>query len=365
MGGIFCSCTSDGETFDPYVQDDKGADSCMNSPLLNVPQTDFTVAWSKGSQSSSFQWIFTNAGDRLLKWNLTMIQTDGVVVPWSVAPTSGALSGCELGTVEVSLATWNLTAQAESYPLQLILRSNSYADAARNISIRAFVSADPVPAASLVSLTNATQLVAGSSIQFVVTPIDAAQMTIRDTATLAFVSSLTHPASNATAICRVVYDSTSDLHLGECALPDVVTGLSAGGFAIDVRLGLGFVGGGSHHFQVNSCPDSFVLAHDAHSCTCPAGRYQLGRTCTACADGTAKPSLGIGKADCVQCETYLGETSGDDRTGCNTCASGYYRHDAECFECPEHVLCDPGSMISTWQLEVRFLYMLFLAWHAQ
>ena len=40
IGGISCSCTVDDAVLDPELLDDKGAQSCLNSALLKVPQTD-------------------------------------------------------------------------------------------------------------------------------------------------------------------------------------------------------------------------------------------------------------------------------------------------------------------------------------
>ena len=94
-------------------------------------------------------------------------------------------------------------------------------------------------------------------------------------------------------------------------------------------LGSEFVGGGSHNFSVERCPDSFVLDDASDSCTCPAGRFELGGDCVACADGTQKPAPGTNKADCAASETATGFTSGltsnAARTACDACEDGFYR----------------------------------------
>ena len=118
-----CTCTVDEERLDPELLDDP-VGSCVNSALLNIPQSDFTLAVTKQREPHSFQIAFANAGDKPLKWNITAItaiRANSTTVPWLITPRAGHLVGCDLGTITLALPTWNLTARSDAYSLQLEL----------------------------------------------------------------------------------------------------------------------------------------------------------------------------------------------------------------------------------------------------
>ena len=132
--------------------------------------------------------------------------------------------------------------------------------------------------------------------------------------------------------CSIIYSATADHHVGTCPMPALATG----GFALTVLLGSELVGGSAHIFTVDRCPDSYVLDDGGGSCTCAAGQYELAGACVACADNHAKPSLGTDKADCVKCETVIGETSNAAHTACDACIAGYYNKGHACVRCPNY-----------------------------
>ena len=248
--GISCSCTSDDQQFDPELLDDKGAQSCLNSGLLNVPQTYFTLALTKQREPHSFQIAFANAGDKPLKWNVTRSRSNGTAVPWLITPRTGVLIGCDLGTISVALPTWNLTARSDPYALQLELTSNSYRDAIRSLSVDALVSAEPMPSLSFITIKSlATQLAAGSTVDFIVTPIDAAGIAILGASGQAYFAALSHPESNTSVSCRVVFDTSSGEQQGACEIPallcdaDALCSPPVGSFVLGVKDSSGMVVG--------------------------------------------------------------------------------------------------------------------------
>ena len=297
--GIICSCSPDGQLLElPYHLDDK-VGSCSNSPLLTIPQTSFTVAWPKQRQPSFFQFVFANSGDNDLLWNLTAAKTNAtVLLPWLLKPTAGLLGGCGLATVEVSLATWNLTAQASAYQLQLELQTNSYLDESRTILIDAFISANPVAASSSVEITNAAQLVAGDSVQFVVTPVDEAGVVVADGAYLAYFATLTHKPSSTIVACRVGYDSVTKRQQSTCEIPDLVCN--------DVENNMG---------ECEMSP--------------PIGEF------------TVEVKDAISEIIGATGHSFVVEF----------CPASYYQSNTKCVQCPDHVTCEAGSKISDWQLD--------------
>lgn len=258
-----CTCTVDEAPLDPWLLDDPVGD-CANSALLNIPQTEFTLAVSKQREPHSFQIAFANAGDKPLKWNITTIRASGTAAPWLVTPRAGALIGCDLGSITLALSTRNLTARSDPYTLQLELTSNSYRDAARNLTVVAFVSAKPVPSLSFVTITTlVTQLSAGGMVNFVVTSIDAAGVAILDTSNQAYFAVLSHPESNTSVSCRVGFDTSSKKQKGACEIPallcntDTQCSPPVGSFVLGVTDSDGMVVGLMQSFNVESCPPSF------------------------------------------------------------------------------------------------------------
>ena len=284
IGGISCSCTVDDAVLDPELLDDKGAQSCLNSALLKVPQTDFYLVVTKQREPSEVQIAFSNAGDNSLKWNVTRIRANGTAAPWLVAPAAGRLAGCDLGIVTVTLPTWDLTARSDPYALQLELSSNSYRDPIRSLSVTAFISADPVPSSSFVTFTGRmSQLSAGDTVTFAVTPIDGAGMPILDASNQAYFATLTHPVSNSRVSCRVGFETSSGNQEGSCEIPPVVCDVETddclppvGAFVLQVDDSNETVVGGTRYpFNVESCPTDFydngdgacVLCLEHVSCT--------------------------------------------------------------------------------------------------
>jgi hypothetical protein len=281
VGGITCTCISDGRELDPFSQED-AMSSCINSALLSVPETEFTLAVTKQRDPSSLKIVFTNAGDKVMKWNLTTVGASDKAKVWSINPSSGHLPGCGVGTVEVALSTWNLAARANAYEMRLVLTSNSYRDSTYNISISAFVAAEPIPSRSSVNITSHLfQLAAGNTVRFIVEPVDAAGVTILDTASQAYFANLEHSMSTTSVPCRVVYDPSSGQQEGAYEIPNVVcksdTTFSdcvpsppVGEFLLDVEDTDGnAVGATQHSFVIKSCPESY---------------YKTGGGCSLCPD---------------------------------------------------------------------------------
>ena len=282
IGGIVCSCTADDQQFDPYVLDDKGAITCLNSARLNIPQSEFTLVVTKQRQPSSLQIVFTNAGDKLLTWNATIVGANGhEMSPWLVTPAAGTLIGCELGAVQVALTTWNLTARTEVYDLQIELTSNSLRDVTHNISVSAFVAAEAVPSKSDITITsNLALLAAAETVHFSVNPIDGAGLGILDTANQAYFATLAHAKSTTTVSCRIVYDTISGLQDGSCEIPTLVCNTRTGSgeceqssptgdFELSVSDARGSVVGEPQHFFIQNCPASYYKSDDDACVSCP------------------------------------------------------------------------------------------------
>ena len=297
VGGISCSCMVEGQFLDPELLNDKGAQSCLNSALLEIPQTEFNLGvTTKQREPSLLQTIvFTNAGDKPLIWNVTTIRANGT---WLVTPRSGQLIGCDFGTITVALLTWNLAARSDPYALELEFTSNSYRDPTRSIFITAFVSAEPNASSSVVTVTSrASQVAAGDTVNFVVTPIDEAGIVIFDTSNLAYLAELAHPVSHTSVSCRVVFDTSSGEQEGACEIPSLVCDLESddclppvGNFVLEVKDAQGLaVGAAQYPFSVERCPAGF-----------------------------------------------------------------FYDRDGSCVSCPPHVECSAGSSISNWQLDPGF-----------
>ena len=68
IGGILCSCTADEKSSDSDLPDDGGAQSCLNSALLIVPQSELNLVTKKqrSNYSTELQIAFANGGDNLL-----------------------------------------------------------------------------------------------------------------------------------------------------------------------------------------------------------------------------------------------------------------------------------------------------------
>ena len=243
-----------------------------------------------------------------------------------------------------------------------MLRSNSFTPGSRAqlINVSTFVTASPSAARSGVNVANLAQLTAAGTLEFVIYSIDAAGVPMRDVSNVLYVGELSAASSSIIdgVICVISYSAAADHHVGECAMPDLATG----DFALKVLLGSELVGGGSHNFSVERCPDSFVLDDASDSCTCPAGRFALGGDCVACADGTQKPAPGTNKADCAACETldiYVdGLTSNVARTACDACEDGFYRdEDASgggCLTCPTGTVCEDNADVASLLLQAEW-----------
>ena len=86
---------------------------------------------------------------------------------------------------------------------------------------------------------------------------------------------------------------------------------------------------------------------DVSSCVCTAGHYDVGGTCTDCADGTYKAAIGDGACtSCGNSGTTGGNTGSMTATDC-VCAVGYYRDTSQspvCVSCgADHTTSGTGS----------------------
>ena len=159
--------------------------------------------------------------------------------------------------------------------------------------MNAFVSAEPVPSSSFVNITSlVSQLAAGSSINFVVAPIDAAGMFILDTSDQAYFSTLSHPESNTSVSCRVVFDTISAEQQGTCEIPALVCNADA-------------------------------------LCSPPVGYFVL--------------EVPDSQAIVEQCPLNI-----------KSCPALFYENDGKCVSCPNHVTCGVSSLISDWQLDAGY-----------
>ena len=320
----------------------------MSDPVVGTSDV-FTLLIDKSDDVIGRTSVFfSNTGDVLLEWRLALV-ANAEDAPWLASVYHGELGARETAEIILSLNTSLLQSRSMPYVTTFILNSSSPTPTpvplaqSFGVELSAVVSANADPVSSSVEILNTTQLAARDVMQFIVVPIDNSGMVMMDTSNVAFDASLTHPASNATVLCRIFYVTKADHqhHLGECTLP----GLAAGGFTLDVRLGADVVGDGKQPFQVENCPMSFVLDHNGHSCTCPAGRYQLGSTCVACANGNAKPAPGVDKADCNPCSEPAA-TSNAENTACDACIDGYYINGNACVQCPNHPMpCVESSVL--------------------
>ena len=336
--GIDCYCEPDGVVTDPLVG------SCANSASLSDPiagvaitSEDVWVFVNKPEQGAVVVQ-FSNQGDVRMQWDVSVSSNPSQLV-WVLPIHSGSLAAGEPWSVPLQVSSEGLQARKAAYITRFTLNASSPEPTpipeSRSIdfNVHTVISASPNATLSYANITNVPQLTAAGTVGFDVTSIDISGMVIQDAESVAYSASLVHSTSGTSVACSVSYDTVSKRHKGHCALQ----GLEAGGFELNLLLGSEVVGGGAYHITVKSCPDLFQLSDDGLSCTCPAGRYELGNTCVECADGTHKPAPGIERADCVACVSP--ETSNEARTACDMCVTGYYRKGDSCALCPNGDVC--------------------------
>ena len=349
--GIDCYCYPDGKQTDP----ERG--SCEYSAEAKLLTSELSLIVNKDAVNGSDVAHFLNKGDRVLVYEL-LEQFNPESLIWLISPSTGNLSGCDEGAATLTVDLTKLASRDAPYLTGFMLRSNSFTNGshAQLINVNTFVTASPSAARSGVNVSNLARLTAAGTLEFVIYSIDAAGVPMRDVSNVLYVGELSAASSSIIddVICAIAYSAAADHHVGECAMPDLATG----DFALKVLLGSELVGGGSHNFSVERCPDSFVLDDASDSCTCPAGRFALGGDCVACADGTQKPAPGTDKADCAACETldnYVdGLTSNAARTACDACEDGFYRDEdgsgGGCLTCPTGTVCEDNADVASMLL---------------
>ena len=355
--GIACYCEADGVRTDPDVASCASSAS-MSDPVAGVVITNNTDVWVRvvKPHTSRVDVQFSNLGGVRLEWDLSILSNLEQLV-WGVPNRNGSLDAGESWNIPLQISSEGLQARSTAYVTRFVLNGHSPEPTpvpeskSKQFNVHTVVSASPNAAASYANITNAASLTAGGIVKFDVTSVDGTGMAIQDAADVAYSADFVHSASSARVACGVSYDGSARQHKGTCQLQ----GLESGSFELKVKLGLDNIGGRTNLVMIERCPDSFELSDDGLSCTCPAGRYKLGNTCAHCADGTHKPALGVGKAECVVCQTAddttKGLTSNAEHTACDACDDGYYRDedaaDGLCHTCPVGAQCTMNSDVAS------------------
>ena len=293
--GIDCYCDVDGVMMDPLVG------SCLTAPNIGVPERKLTILVTKPNEVQG-AFFFVNTGDNDLSYALVQIGTGQH--PWDVAPSVGTLSrDVAVQTLTFTLDSTRVQARAGEYTSKFSLLSNSFDEADRNVTLvtNLVVSAEPVARLSNVTLHNPSGVVAGGSLSFYLTLMDLAHIEILDAFDVAYSAMLTHPDSATTVPCSVLYDTKAERHQGGCGLPSLV------------------------------CTDD-----DAS-------------TTTKCEPEELSPPVG---GFVLEVNDTQGMLVGATRYPftVDKCPELYYRSDAKCLLCPEHVTCSAGSMLAGWVL---------------
>ena len=336
--GIACYCSPDGVKTDP----DLGA--CLSSAsfsnlVLGSEETQLLLL-NKDDGIATTSLFWPNSGGVPLVWNLAVTKNaDDLWCTFSSG--SGTLAPGSMQEVVLSLDLTDVHARKGEYHIEFTLNTSSPTPTPVPISstttvvVSVVVSASASANTSVVTMTNLAHLTASGMLEFTVDSADAAGVPMLDVSDVIYVGELSAESTNVADVitCGIIYSNAVDHHVGTCAMP----ALSMGGFALKVLLGSKIVGGSTHHFSVDSCPDSYVPDDGGGSCTCAAGQYELAdAACVACADNHAKPSLGTDKADCKTCQTILGETSNAAHTACDACIAGFYNKGNTCVQCPDY-----------------------------
>ena len=308
------------------------------------------MAVTKATAPSNLTIVLANSGDKILEWQIVRL-ANAQSSSWSVLPSRGNLSACGLQPILVQLSTWNLTARAGAYQLDLELRSNSYDAITRTLSVRALVSAVASAPQCTVDLIGEADLTAGDSgdtLLFTVATVDLFGMRMFDVATRTYSATTEHFETITT--CKIVYDAVSDEHVGSCLLPQT----QSGDFALKVldsadRL----VGNTTYLFSVAKCQSGYYWDADTASCkSCGDGHSSA----IICHKNSALEDILVRGGhwrvhdttpinyvrecprpeNCIGNVTYKGCREGTTGPLCATCASGYVETSAlECKECDE------------------------------
>ena len=307
--------------------------------LIDKPQTQHALV------------LFTNTGDVLLSWNLSWVSSQ--TSAWSISPSNyGQLDPSQgFEQVELLLNSTLLQARTTPYTMHFVLNSSSPTPtpapetSSVALVVHAIISATPDAARSNVTITRAARqgMVASSTIEFDVVPIDSTGQIILDASDVAYSAKLVVIKTAAAVACTVSYDATSDAHRGECSPPALV----AGEFEIEVRDVDGqSVGGQTQPFQIERCPVTYFLDNADSMCKCAAGSYDKGSECAKCAEGAVAADAGA-----VECDACSARTTSDpSRTRCE-CEEDYFLENDECSFCPDEVACAWNSTIADWVLE--------------
>ena len=307
--------------------------------LIDKPQTQHALV------------LFSNTGDVLLSWNLSWVSSQ--TSAWSISPSNyGQLVPSQgFEQVKLLLNSTLLQARTTPYTMHFVLNSSSPTPtpapetSSVALVVHAIISATPDAARSNVTITRAARqgMVASSTIEFDVVPIDSTGQIILDASDVAYSAKLVVIKTAAVVACTVSYDATSDAHRGGCSPPALV----AGEFEIEVRDVDGqLVGGQTQPFQIERCPVTYFLDNADSMCKCAAGSYDKGSECAKCAEGTVAADAGT--VECDACPAR--KTSDPFRIRCE-CEEGYFLENEECSFCPNKVSCAWNSTIADWVLE--------------
>ena len=302
--GITCYCFPDTAKTDPDLGACESSGE-MSSLVLGAEGTQLLLL-KKDNGNATTSLFFPNTGDVFISWGLAVTE-NAERLNWTASLTDGELEAGGVQKIMLALDMSNLQARKTEYSTELTLNVSSPIPTPSPISssttvvVRALLSALANAAASFANITtNLAQLAAGDSVDFIVTPVDATGMTILDPTDFAYFGMLTHVVSNTSVMCRVGYDSVSNMQEGGCDIPSAVCTFDVGStecdmlppvgaFTLEVTDAQGAVVGSTH--------SSFTVAH------CPAT---------------------------------------------------FYESDGKCALCPRHVECAAGSSISDWKLDAGY-----------
>ena len=288
-----------------------------------------------------------NQGGVSMEWELSVLSNPANLA-WNISVRNGSLAAGITQDVTLFLSPEGLQAGASGYETNFTIRSSSLEPTpnpkTRSIPfvVHTTVSATPDPAKSYVTMPNVTQLAAGDSADFRVTPVDSTGLAILDFTKLEYFGKLTHPASNTSVECRVGYDSASKSQASSCQIPSHVN-----------RQRVCDEARAAAELLLSCCQVGYDLASEsqAGSCQIP-NRVNRQRACdkARAAEAQCNESPPVGEF------TFEVQDTNGMLVGTRysffvaICPNDYYRSSNVCYLCPSGTVCPKGTTLETLQL---------------
>ena len=231
-----------------------------------VINRDIQISINKADATRVRQLVFfSNTGDNDLAWQYDRTSNNGSgAIEWSVSPTRGNLTTCDVGNVTLELDFAAVQARADPYVLVFTMASSSYLEASRAIPIELSMTVSALASAErcTVDLKNTENLAVADTVAFYITSIDQYGIRILDVAALTYSATLGNDKMLDYDIpCTVAYRPGSDRHGGHCILPTHAWG----NFVLTVLDSVGeLVGAQTYNISVTRCSKDYYW--DGGSC---------------------------------------------------------------------------------------------------